>query len=161
MVYIAIYRGAKKDFLMIKVENSVVIIQPVGRVFEFVTNLKNNAKWQTDILELAKTSEGPFELGSTYRCVNLFMGKRIKTEGVITEYVPDRACAFRITSGSVSGESSFFFNAMNGATKFTTAAELDLGLLSLGKIFVKRKIYAQLKNDMLKLKAILENGKNL
>ena len=146
---------------MIKVENSVVIIQPVGRVFEFVTNLKNNAKWQTDILELAKTSEGPFELGSTYRCVNLFMGKRIETEGVITEYVPDRACAFRITSGSVTGESSFLFNAMNGATKFTTAAELDLGLLSLGSIIVKRKIYAQLKNDMLKLKAILENGKNL
>ncbi len=153
--------GAKKDFLMIKVENSVVIKQPVGRVFEFVTNLNNNAKWQTDILELAKTSEGPFELGSTYRCVNLFMGKRIETEGVITEYVPDLACALRITSGSVTGESSFFFNAMNGATKFTTAAELDLGLFSLGKIIVKRKIYAQLKNDMLKLKDILEKGKNL
>jgi uncharacterized membrane protein len=146
---------------MIKFENSVVIKQPVGRVFEFVTNINNNPKWQTDILELAITSEGPFELGSTYRCVNRFMGKRIETEGVITEYVPDRACSFRITSGTITGESSFFFEGQNGSTMFTTAAELDLGFLSLGKIIVKRKICTQLRNDMLKLKGILENGKKI
>lgn len=151
--------AAKKDILMIKLENSLVIEQPVGKVFEYVTDISNNAKWQTDILELAITSEGPFELGSTYRCVNRFMGKRIETEGIITEYVPNRACSFRIISGTVIGESSFFFEAVNGWTKFTTAAELDLGFLSLGKIIVKRKMYAQLQNDMLKLKNILENGK--
>lgn len=144
---------------MIKLENSVVIEQPVGKVFEYVTDISNNPKWQTDILELAITSQGPFELGSTYRCVNRFMGRYIETEGIITEYVPPRACSFRITSGAVTGESSFFFEAVNGWTKFTTAAELDLGFLSLGKIIVKRKIYAQLQNDMLKLKDILENGK--
>jgi len=141
-------------------ENSVLIKQPVGRVFDFVTNIRNNPKWQTGILELAMTSEGPFELGSTYRCVNRFMGKRIETEGIITEYVPDRTCSFRITSGSVAGESSFYFKQMNGSTKFTTTAELDLGFLRLGKIIVKHRIHTQLKNDMLKLKDLLENGKH-
>ena len=141
-------------------ENSVLIKQPVGRVFDFVTNIRNNPKWQTGILELAMTSEGPFELGSTYRCVNRFMGKRIETEGIITEYVPDRTCSFRITSGSVTGASSFYFKQMNGSTKFTTTAELDLGFLSLGKIIVKHKIHTQLKNDMLKLKDLLENGRH-
>jgi uncharacterized membrane protein len=142
-----------------KFENSVMINQPVATVFEFVTDLKNNPKWQTDILELELTSEGRLELGSTYRCVNRFMGKRIKTEGVITEYVPDRTCSFRIVAGSVTGVSNFFFEAVDGATRFTTAAELDLGFFKLGKIIVKRKINQQLKNDMLKLKNILENGK--
>ncbi|UCD81265.1 MAG: SRPBCC family protein [Desulfobacterales bacterium] len=148
---------------MMKFENSVVIEQPVEKVFEFVTDIKNNPQWQTDILELAITSNGPFELGSTYRCVNRFMGRRIETEGVITDYQPDRACSFRITSGSVTGESSFLFEAVNGngETKFTTIAELDLGYFKLGKIIVKRKIYQQLKNDMLKLKDILENGKSI
>jgi uncharacterized membrane protein len=146
---------------MIKFENSVVIEKPVRKVFEFVTDLKNNPKWQTDILELAVTSDGPFELGSTYRCVNRFMGKRVETEGVITDYQPDRACSFRITSGSVTGESSFLFEAVNGATRFTTIAELDLGLFKLGKIVIRHKINQQLKNDMFKLKAILENGKKI
>ena len=144
---------------MIKFENSVVIKQPVRRVFDYVTDISNNPKWQTDILELAITSHGPFELGSTYRCVNRFMGKRIETEGIIIEYVPDRTCSFRIISGTVTGQSSFLFEPMNGYTKFTTAAELDLGVLSLGSVIVKRKINTQLKTDMLKLKNILENGK--
>jgi len=142
-----------------KFENSVIINQPVNKVFDFVTNLDNNAKWQSDILELAMTSEGRFELGSTYRCVNRFMGKRIETEGVITDYVPDQTCSFRITSGSVTGESNFFFEAVDGATKFTTTADLDLRYFKLGKIIVRHKIYKQLKNDMLHLKRILENGK--
>ena len=145
---------------MIKFENSVVIRQPVRRVFDYVTDISNNPKWQTDILELAITSEGPFELGSTYRCVNRFMGKRIQTEGIIIEYEPVRTCSFRIVSGTVTGQSSFLFEPVNGYTKFTTAAELDLGFLSLGGIIVKRKINTQLITDMLKLKNILENGKN-
>ncbi len=141
-----------------KFENSVIINQPVSKVFEFVTNLENNAKWQTDILELEMTSEGRFELGSTYRCVNRFMGKRIETQGVITEFVPDLTCSFQITSGAVSGENRFLFETVNGATKFTTSADLDLGIFKLGKIIVKRKIHQQLKHDMLQLKRILENG---
>ena len=144
-----------------KFENSVIINQPVNKVFNFVTNLNNNTQWQTDILELEMTSEGRFELGSTYRCVNRFMGLRIETEGVITDYVPDQTCSFRITSGSVTGESNFYFEAVDGATKFTTAANLDLRYFKMGKIFVKRKIDKQLKNDMLRLKRILGNGKRL
>ena len=143
---------------MMKFENSVIIKQPVKEVFDFVTNLNNNTQWQTDILELEITSAGRFDLGSTYRCVNRFMGQRIETEGIITDYVPDRSCAYRITSGSVSGESNFYFEAVNGATKFTTTANLDLRYFKFGKIFVKRKIYQQLKHDMLQLKKILENG---
>ena len=143
---------------MMKFENSVMIKQPVKQVFEYVTNPNNNAQWQTDILELEITSEGPFELGSTYRCVNRFMGQRIETEGIITDYEPDCRCAYRITSGSVTGESSFHFEAVDGVTKFTTTANLDLRFFKFGQVFVKRKIYKQLKHDMLQLKKILENG---
>ena len=86
------------------------------------------------------------------------MGQRIETEGVITDYVPGRICSYRITSGSVTGESNFYFEAVNGVTKFTASANLDLRYFNFGKVFIKRKIYKQLKNDMLQLKKILENG---
>jgi len=41
-----------------KFENSVMINQPVQRVFEYVTDFTNNAAWQTDILEMEITSGG-------------------------------------------------------------------------------------------------------
>lgn len=141
-----------------KFENSIVIHQPVKRVFDFVTDLNNNAKWQTDILELEATSEGHLELGSTYRCVNRFLGQRIETEGVITDFIPERVCAFRINSGQVTGESSYSFEALNGSTKLTTKADLDLKFFKLGQLLIRRKIKRQLENDMRKLKKILENG---
>ena len=143
---------------MMKFENSVIIDRPIGAVFEFITNLNNNPKWQTDILELEVTSAGRFGTGSTYRCVNRFMGIRFETEGIVTHYVPDRACSFEIISGSIKGESRFLVETVNGATKFTTTADLDLAAFNLGKVIVKRKINRQLKNDMLKLKFVLENG---
>ncbi len=140
-----------------KFENSVVIDQPVKRVFDFVTDISNNPDWQTDILVLEVTSEGRFGLGSTYRCVNRFLGQRIETEVVITDYVPDRICAFRIYSGQVTGESSYYFEAKDGATKFTTKADIDFKFFRFGALLLRRKILRQMKHDMLKLKKILEN----
>ena len=142
-----------------KFGNSVIINQAVETVFEYVTDFNNNAVWQTDILEIKMTPEGSLGLGSTYRCTNRFMGKRIETEGLITEYVPDSSCSIQITSGTVTGTSSLFFEAVDGGTKFTTAGELDLAYFKLAKMIVKRKFNQQIKKDMLKLKDVLENGK--
>ena len=141
-----------------KFQNSVVISQPVEQVFEFVTNLRNNAKWQSNILELEMTSDNRFGLGATYRCVNRFMGKHIESEGVITDFSPGKACCIRITTGSFTGECSMFFEAVEDGTKFTASGDLDMRYLKLLKMIAKRKINQQIKKDMLKLKYILENG---
>ena len=95
-----------------KFENSIVINQPVEQVFEFVTDPRNNAKWQTDILELEMTSENHFGLGATYRCVNRFMGRRIESENEITDYAPGKACCIRITNGVLTGKCSMSFKTV-------------------------------------------------
>ena len=141
-----------------KFENSIVINKPVEQVFEFVTNPRNNAKWQTDILELEMTSENHFGSGATYRCLNRFMGKHLESEGVITEYAPAKACSIQITAGSFTGECSMLFEAVEDGTKFTVSGDLDGRYLKLLKMIANRKINQQIKNDMLKLKYILENG---
>lgn len=152
--------AGKKDHSMMKFENSVLINRPPEQVFAYVTDIKNNTVWQTDILELEMTSEGPFGLGSTYRCVNRFMGKRLETEGRVTDYEPYQRCCIRITSGDVRGTTGLFFETVESGTRFTTTGELELTFFRLAGLLVKRKIKSQLKTDMLKLKAVLENGDN-
>jgi uncharacterized membrane protein len=142
-----------------KFENSVVINQPVEQVFEFVTDPRNNAKWQTDILELEMTSEKHFGLGATYRCVNRFMGKRIESENEITDYVTDKAYCLRITNGVLTGKCSMSFKTVEDGTKFTASGNLDMRYFKLLKMIATRKINQQIKEDMLRLKYILENGK--
>jgi hypothetical protein len=105
------------------------------------------------------TSENHFGPGATYRCVNRFLGKNIESEGVITDYAPGKACCIRITNGSLTGECNMFFEAVEDGTKFTASGDMDVRYFKLLKMIAKRKINQQIKNDMLKLKYILENGK--
>ena len=92
-----------------KFENSVIISPPAQQEFEFVTNPKNNAKWQTDALELEMTSENHFGVGATYRCVNRFMRRHIESEGIVNDYSSDKSCRILIRTGSFTGEYRMFF----------------------------------------------------
>ena len=142
-----------------KFENSIDINQTVEKVFDYVTNPRNNAKWQTDILELELTSENHSGLGATYRCVNRFMGRRIESENEITDYAPGKACCIRITNGVLTGRCSMSFKTLGDGTKFTASGNLDMRYFKLLKMIATRKINQQIKGDMLRLKHILENGK--
>ncbi len=143
---------------MVRFKESIHIRQTVESVFSYATDLSNNIQWQSDVLDVQQTSEGPFGLGATYRCVNRFLGKKIETEGMISEYAPERRCSFRFTSGPVTGESTFLFEPAKNGTKFTTVGEVDIGLFRMAGFIIRRAARAQIKNDLIKLKQVLENG---
>ncbi len=143
---------------MIKLEDNVIIHQPPEIVFNFTTDITNNPKWQSDILEIEQISDCSLGRGSTYRCVNMFMGQRFETEAIVSEYIPAQKCAYKINAGPINGENSFIYEPVNGSTKFTVRAKIQLGFLTLaGRIF-KRKVKEQIKKDLNTLKNILENG---
>ena len=143
---------------MIHLQEIVFIRQPVERVFEYVTDPKNNAAWQSGILETAITSKGDFGVGSTYSCVNRFMGIRFESAGEIVEYEPNRRCTYLFTSGSVSGETRFTFESKKEGTLLTTSGRLELKHLKLAGFLVNRKARHQVQNDLQRLKFIMENG---
>jgi uncharacterized membrane protein len=139
-------------------KHSVIIYQPVEKVFEFVSNLRNNSKWQTDILELELTSENQSGLGAAYRCVNHFMGKQIESEGVISHYAPGKEYHIQMKTGKFAGECRMFFETLEDATKLTASGQIDTRYFRILKMVAKRKINQQIRKDMAKLKYILENG---
>ena len=143
---------------MIDIEESVYIDKPIAKVFDFTTNLNNNPHWQSNVSLVEQTSQGPFGLGATYRCVNRFLGKQFETEGFISRYEPHRICSFYFTSGGVNGESSFIFESVNGGTRFTTAAKLEMETFKIAGFIVKRSARQQVRGDLKKLKKLLENG---
>jgi uncharacterized membrane protein len=143
---------------MIKLEDNVIIHRSPDIVFTFTTDIKNNPKWQSDILEIEQITDGTFGRGSTYRCVNIFMGQRFETEATVLEYIPAQKCSYQIKTGSINGENSFIYEPVNGSTKFTTRVRLRLGFLALAGGLFKRKAKDQIKKDLNRLKNILENG---
>jgi len=142
---------------MIKLEDSVIIHRSPDKVFAFTTDMKNNPKWQSDIVEIEPITNGVSGRGSMYRCVNIFMGQRFESEATVSEYIPAQKCSYQIKAGSINGENSFIYEPLNGSTKFTTRVRLRLGFLALAGGLFKRTAKEQIKKDLNRLKNILEN----
>jgi len=51
----------------------MVIGRPVEEVFAYVMDVSNWPKWNTYLLEVAKTSKGPLGVGTTFRGVSQFL----------------------------------------------------------------------------------------
>jgi uncharacterized membrane protein len=142
---------------MAKIEAGVVINRAIEEVFAFAGNVENNPQWQSGVLEARITSEGPMGVGTTYRYVNQLLGRRIETDGEITEYEPNRKYSFKSTSGPFPIEGGFTFEAADGGTKVTLAVAADIGgFFKLAEPLVVRAIKRQFETDLSTLKDILE-----
>jgi uncharacterized membrane protein len=51
------------------VSSSIIINQPVDKVFDYVINVENHTAWHESLLEASVTPDGPIGVGSTYHYV--------------------------------------------------------------------------------------------
>jgi len=143
---------------MLRVENSVVINQPIEEVFAFVSKAENDPLWQAQIQEARTTSDGPFGVGSRTAQKAHFLGRGIDTVGEITEYEQNRIIAWKSISGAISGEGQSIFEVTgDGQTKYTIIADFDIGgFFKLAEPIVARSARRQTEANLANLKDILE-----
>ena len=140
---------------MARFRSSIVINCPVDQVFEFVADQGKLAQWQSGVVRSG--SDGPAAVGTRYHSTIELMGRRYKSEGVMTEYDPPRRYAFRATSGSLPVDGAFIFQAVSGGTRVVFAGELrQRGLMRMAGPMLTPVMEAQLQNNFERLKEILE-----
>lgn len=82
------------------VQSSAVIAAPPADLFAYVAELDNLPSWQTGIVSLRRTSDGPMGLGSSALVVRELMGQRFEAPLKVTAFEPSQ----RLTvEGTVSG----------------------------------------------------------
>src|SRR5258708_40050082 len=92
---------------------SIVINRPVQEVFAFLSNPENSPKWSSGSGEVQITSAGPIGVGTTYRTVRTFLGRRIESEIEATAYEPNRSYATKSKSGPGPAESPVTFERVD------------------------------------------------
>lgn len=142
---------------MMKVERRVTINRPIDQVFAFVANPDNNPNWQPEVIEHRKLTDGPMDVGTKFRHVSKFMGRRIEVNGRVTEFEPNLKIAFEVESGTLLYTIDYQMESVRSATRFTYASLAEInGLLRLAQplmvIAAKRVIDA----DLARLKRVLE-----
>ena len=98
---------------MFKIEKSVFINRPQQEVFDFVTDLSNDPKWQSSIESVERVSDGPIGVGST--------------EIQMTSYDPPRQSRVKAVSGPIPFENTHTFKEQNGGTLLTFTGQAEIG----------------------------------
>lgn len=142
---------------MATIKASVIINRPVDEVFAYVTDVKTWPRWESGLLQAEQTSEGPINVGTTFRGTNQALGQRMEWTSEVTDYTPSKSCRQKIVSKGWSTEESLTFEPFEGSTKFSLVSELKMGgLLRLFVPFVTLKMQKQIEKNLVRLKDILE-----
>lgn len=143
---------------MAKLEYSAVINAPVEMVFDFMNNPEKELLWRPELIEVEQTSEGPINVGTTFREVMKFMGRKLVTTVEITEYVPNKVSSIKTTSGPIPFELRGIFEPVEGGTRVTMQIEGKIGgFFKVAESVVMKLAKKQMVEQFETLKKLLED----
>jgi uncharacterized protein YndB with AHSA1/START domain len=141
-------------------EYTIVINQPVEKVFDYVSNPANLPEWQgppTEIRDLQQSTPGELREGDRFTTVLEFLGRRYETPTEVSAYEPNRRLSYRGTGGPVPTEITFIFEEVAGGTRFTHSQEVEPGgFFGLAESLFEMEAKQQLRNDLQTLQNLLE-----
>ena len=142
---------------MARFEQSVTIDRPIEEVFAFVADPDKEMKWRSSLEEITMTSEGPIGVGTTYRKVERFLGRKVERTSEITEFELNKKCSFKSTSGPIAMDSTITFEARADGTRVSMVANAELGgFFRIAEPMVVRMARRQMETEMANLKDLLE-----
>jgi len=142
---------------MARIEESIEIKRPVDKVFAYTTDAKNWPKWQSFIPEAEQTSQGPMNIGTTFKGVSHMMGRSMRWTGITTEYESNKKWGKNITCGSLAIEEHVTYNSVEGGTTFTILYDMKVGgFLKLLSSVMAGSMRKETKKSLGNLKSILE-----
>ena len=138
---------------------SVVIDQPIEKVFAFVSNPENNPRWQKGVMEVELLSGEPGAVGSTGRFKRRSLGRELAGTAEVTEREPSKTFAYRGTAGPVSFRLHYTFQSLGDSTKLNLVVEGEShGFFGLVGPLLTRRLREQYQSHLDDLKSLLESG---
>jgi uncharacterized protein YndB with AHSA1/START domain len=144
---------------MVDVSASITIDRPVEDVFAYVTDVTNDPAWHTDVLEAAKTSEGPVGVGTVWHAkFKPSMGISEGDMEVVT-FEPNRSQVMRGEIGPMHPTLTYLLEPSDGGTKFTRQVQIKVsGMMKVMQPMMAMMLPKQNKGFLANLKRVLEQS---
>ena len=144
---------------MIRFEINTRIHRPLVQVFQFVTTPENDFQWQYGTLSSTRLSQGEFGLGSSFRVVGHFLGRRMESVFEVTRFEPQNIYAYKTLSGSMPSQILYLFKIVGIKTDVRLSVQVDLGNSEMpAERVAERQVRKQYKENLILLKSILETS---
>lgn len=142
---------------MKRYEDQISIDAPAGQVYDYVADFPRHAEWSGDGLEVAKSSEGPVAVGSTFSTTAKQFGTQ-REQSTITEVSPGSAFAWESKGALGLARHRFSLAGDGGSTTLTKSAEIvePTFLAKLTSWKLSKDIPKGLHRDLANIKGHLE-----
>jgi len=160
---------AYKGKMARRVERSVTIYRAVEAVFAFLSDFRNLPQWQSKVVGVSRTPQGPTAgVGATYRVVVrrrsllFLLVRQFETTYGITEYELNRKVGFEggLGPAAIRLKGQLIFGPVEGATMIVAVLELNgpegVLLNKLALPVYARMVERDLQTDLARLKYLLE-----
>ncbi len=140
---------------MASVASTIVINQPVDKVFDYVTDVKNHKAWQAGILDATVTPDGPIGVGSTYHYTSKVMGRQMETQMQVSAFEQNKQWNITTVGVPTPVTTAYYFEADGNATKLTISMELTGGYPAAAEAAVKQQMQKSLDEQATRIKQIV------
>ena len=142
---------------MINIEERITIHRPIGEVFTYMTDLRNTPEWQSGLLEVQQTTEGPVGVGTTYQAVRRFLGRKMESTLKIVGYEPHSSLTWKTVSSPMPFTTAWHFKSTAEGTQVIWTFEAEVGIFGLADRFVANSIRRDAVAGFGTLKDMLES----
>lgn len=143
---------------MIKVDQSIIIRRPIEEVLAFVADQRNAPRWQSGLLDVRQTTEGPLGVGTRHTFVRKFLGRKVEASNEFVAYEPNANVAFRSTSGPMPFEAWYLFESTVEGTRLTSTIHMQPGgFFGLAEPLIAASLRREMDAGFGDLKDLLES----
>ena len=137
-------------------ENRLTIRRTPHEVFDYLATFENVPRWNYAIVETHKTSQGPVDVGTTYRQTRSIPSPAEETFSV-TEFEPHSRLAIHGDLGPFQGTLTYELEPVSDGTRLTNEAHLEgKGLAKVAAPLLGGRVGDAVAANLQKLKEILE-----
>ena len=150
----------KGTALMRTITSSIIIERPIGEVFAFVTDARNNLLWQSSsgLKEIQQQPEGPVGVGTRIIETRVILGHGAENDSEVTEYEPNRRYVrTQIGDSGPITRGEFSFEPVTEGTRWVTVLHIQAGdPIETDEALLATGLRQSIVTDMAVAKALLE-----
>lgn len=109
---------------MPSVERTVTVDQPIGKVWDYLSDFQTSQEWDPPSVTTTRTS-GDGGVGTTYHNVSKFFGLETEVDYTVIEYVKHERFQLKGDAGSIQLMDTLTFETSNDRTSVTYRAEFE------------------------------------
>jgi uncharacterized protein YndB with AHSA1/START domain len=143
---------------MIHIEASAQVGRPRNEVFEFLTNVENLPRWQSEVVSVERLTSGPLRIGAQFSETAKVGPWRLVIVGSVTDIKPNERFAFQArSSGPLDCEVHFDLQPVAGGTRVTVSGTARLkGFWRLLQPLLAGELRKQTRTELATMKLLLE-----